>query len=121
MYYNITQKLLNYIHQANAHTYACTSYVHISDITMYHNYSTSENTISTVYHEYFMAEMFLSKLYTQIFTNTESHMLSLKSIFEQTHLELSYKKFRDHVKTMKTTNFSASKLSWHTVIKCCLR
>ena len=50
-------------------------------------------------------------------TFTESLILSIKSILEQCHLELSYKKvLRTCEKAWKLWNFSASNLSWYTVI-----
>ena len=45
-------------------------------------------------------------------TFTKYLILSLKSISEQCHLELSYKKVSDILK--KHENCETSKLSWHT-------
>ena len=60
---------------------------------------------TTVYHESFEAEKFRGKLYMQTFakkTFEESHILPFKTIFEQGHPKISYKKFREHAKTVKT-------------------
>ena len=75
--------------------------------------------VNTVHHRSFEAEKFRGKLYTQTFakkTFAESLILSLKSILEQRHLELSYKKVsRTCEKVQRLQNFSALKLSWRTV------
>ena len=73
--------------------------------------------LGTIYHESFEAESCTASCTRTPSQKTfaESLILSLKSIFEWCHLELSYTKFHGHAKNVKTTNFSASKLSWYTV------
>ena len=67
----------------------------------------------TIYHKIFAA----SSTHRPLWKNFHGTLiLSLKFMFEQRHLELSYKKFCRHVKSTKSTKlFSTSKLSWYTV------
>ena len=76
--------------------YVCIIYIHRHVHTRMYKLS-----IFTVYHGSFGAEKFRGNLYMQTFA-TKLLILSLKSMFEKHHLELSYKKVLQTCKSTKT-------------------
>ena len=96
----------------HTHTHTHTdTHTHTHTDTHTHTHTHTHTPIQT----YYMPWKFQDKLYTRTFAKrllqNPTYLNSLKSIFEQRHLELSYIK---SVKPWKTVKLFASKFSWYT-------